>query len=98
MRILIAIQGSYGKRMVDNIRKNAPVDWQVNELVFPADLPAIIDDPDAFMARDLPKADLLISLGEHPGIAQMIPDMAERTGAAEAVRDYPPWMTFWSSG
>jgi len=29
----------------------------------------------------LPAADLLISLGEHPGVAQMIPDMIKRAEA-----------------
>lgn len=84
MRILIAIQGSYGERMVENIRKYAPADWKVEKVVFPANLPAIIDDTAGLIPEELPRADLLISLGEHPGVAQMIPDMVEKS-AAKAV-------------
>ena len=48
-------------------------------------LPAIIDDADEFLPRELPAADLLISLGEHIGAAQMIPDMVKRSGARAVI-------------
>ena len=79
MRILIAIQGYYGQRMVEAIEKYGPVDWQVHLYTFPTALPAIIDDPDPFLPKELLQVDLLISLGEHQGIAQMIPDMVQRS-------------------
>jgi hypothetical protein len=63
MRILIAIQGYYGERMVENIKHHAPANWKVNHITFPTGLPAIIDDADEFLPRELPTADLLISLG-----------------------------------
>jgi hypothetical protein len=85
MRILLAIQGHYGQRIADNIRKYGPADWKVYPYAFPQDLPAIIDDADAFLPKELPAADLLISLGEHPGVAQMIPDMVERSGAKAVI-------------
>jgi hypothetical protein len=85
MRILIAIQGYYGERMVENIQRNAPANWKVNHITFPAGLPAIIDDTDEFLPRELPAADLLISLGEHPGVAQMIPDIVKRSGAKAVI-------------
>jgi hypothetical protein len=85
MRILIAIQGYYGERMVENIRRHCPSDWQVNHFTFPAGLPAIIDDADEFLPEDLPPADLLISLGEDPGVAQLIPDMVRRSGAKAVI-------------
>ncbi|MFP3897803.1 MAG: DUF166 domain-containing protein [Dehalococcoidia bacterium] len=85
MRILIAIQGYYGERMVDNIRRHAPADWEVNHVTFPAGLPNIIDDADEFLPKELTVADLLISLGEHPGVAQMIPDMVKRSGARAVI-------------
>ena len=85
MRILIAIQGHYGQRMADNIRRHGSADWKVHVYTFPPNLPAIIDDADEFLSRELPAADLLISLGEHPGVAQMIPDMVERSGAKAVI-------------
>jgi hypothetical protein len=96
LRILIAIQGYYGERMVDNIQRNHPANWEVDSYTFPTSLPAIIDDPDEFLPRELPAADLLISLGEHPGVAQMIPDMVKRSGAKAVIApaDNRVWLPF----
>src|SRR4030042_6934463 len=85
MRILSAVQGSYGQRMVKNIRQYAPQDWEISQVTLPLNLPAIIDDADEFIPSELPQADLLISLGEHQGVAQMIPDLVERTGAKAVI-------------
>ena len=96
MRILIAIQGYYGERMVENIQRNRPANWEVESYTFPTSLPAIVDDPDEFLPRQLPAADLLISLGEHPGVAQMIPDMVKRSGAKAVIApaDNRAWLPF----
>ena len=85
MRILVAIQGHYGQRIADNMRKYGLAGWKVYSYTFPLDLPAIIDDADEFMPKELPDADLLISLGEHPGVAQMIPDMVKKSGATAVI-------------
>ncbi|MCX6009278.1 MAG: DUF166 family protein [Chloroflexi bacterium] len=85
MRILVAIQGHYGQRIADNIRQHCLADWKVYSYTFPQDLPAIIDDADQFLPKELPAADLLISLGEHPGVAQMIPDMVKKSGAKAVI-------------
>ncbi|MBM3119051.1 MAG: thymidylate synthase [Chloroflexi bacterium] len=85
MHILIAIQGHYGQRIADNVRKYGPADWKVHTFAFPAELPAIIDDASEFLPKELPEADLLISLGEHPGVAQMIPDMVKKSGAKAVI-------------
>lgn len=94
MHILIALQGHYGQRIADNVRKYCPSDWKVHTFIFPAELPAIIDDAGEFLPKELPAADLLISLGEHPGVAQMIPDMVERSGvkAVIAPADNRVWL------
>ncbi len=63
----------------------APADWEVFVCTFPAELPGIIDDAEQFLPAELPRADLLISLGEHPGVAQMIPDMVTRSGAKAVI-------------
>jgi hypothetical protein len=96
MRILIAIQGYYGERMVENIRRHAPENWEVNHVTIPTGLPAIIDDAEEFLPKELPPTDLLISLGEHPGVAQMIPDMVKRSGAKAVIApaDNRAWLPF----
>jgi hypothetical protein len=85
MRILVAIQGHYGQRIADNVRRYGPADWKVHTFSFPAELPAIIDDASEFLPKELPAADLLISLGEHPGVAQMIPDMVKKSDAKAVI-------------
>ena len=85
MRVLIVIQGYYGERMVDNIKQHCPPSWAVNSYTFSTGLPALIDEPDEFLPRELPVADLLISLGEHPGVAQLIPDMVKMSGAKAVI-------------
>jgi hypothetical protein len=94
MRVLIATQGNYGQRIVDNIRKHAPQDWEIGQVIFTSDLPAIIDSPDEYLPEKLPEADLLISLGEQQGVAQMIPDMVEKSGvkAVIAPADNRAWL------
>jgi hypothetical protein len=96
MRVLIAIQGYYGERMVENIQRHCPPNWTVNRLTIPTGLPSIIDDADEFLPSELPAADLLISLGEHPGVAQMIPDMVKRSGARAVIApaDNRAWLPF----
>jgi hypothetical protein len=85
MRILVALQGHYGQRIADNIRKYGPAGWKVYSFTFAQALPAIIDDAGEFLPKELPAADLLISLGEHPGVAQMIPDIVKKSGAKAVI-------------
>jgi thymidylate synthase len=96
MRILIAIQGYYGERIVENIRHHCPPNWEVNQITLPTGLPGIVDDADEFLPGELPVADLLISLGEDPGVAQMIPDMVRRSGARAVIApaDNRAWLPF----
>lgn len=85
MRILVTIQGHYGQRIADNISKCAPADWKVYVYCFPPELPSVVDDANQFLPIELPEADLLISLGEHPAVAQMIPDVVARSGAKAVI-------------
>ena len=39
MRVLVAIQGHYGQRIADNIRKYGPAGWKVYTFTFAQDLP-----------------------------------------------------------
>ena len=81
MRILVSVQGKYGERIASNLRENGPAGWEVEVLPLPARLPAVIDDPSEFLPSPMPRADLLVSLHESPGAADLIPDIAQGCGA-----------------
>jgi hypothetical protein len=71
--------------MVANIRAHAPDEWTLEEWRAPLALPPVIDDPDEFLPEALPKADLVLSFGEHPGVVELLPDIIERSGAKSLV-------------
>ena len=81
MKILFSVQGRYGERIAENVRANGPAEWESAVLKLPARLPIVIDDPEEFLPAELPRADLLVSLHESPGAAELIPDIAARCGA-----------------
>lgn len=81
MRVLIITQGYYGERMVDNIKGLCPDNWEVYSYTFTTGLPALLDDPAEFLPGELPATDLLISLGEETGVAQLITDIVKMTDA-----------------
>ena len=81
MRILTVVQGEYGNRITLNIRRNAPTDWTVESWSAPRVLPPVMDYPEEFLPMTLPGADLILSLGEHPGVAEFLPDIVQMTGA-----------------
>jgi hypothetical protein len=80
-RVLAVPQGLWGERIAENIAAHAPRDWEVNVWVAPRLIPPIVDDPDEFLPDELPPTDLLLALGEVPGLAQLIPDIVRKTGA-----------------
>jgi len=45
----------------------------------------VVDDPPSFLPAHLPAADLVLSLGENSGAAQLLPGIVERTGARALV-------------
>jgi len=94
MRILAVISGEYGQRHVDNIRAHGPTDWRVEVWRAPAVLPLVIDYPEDHLPDDLPPADLILSFGEHPGVAELLPDIARMTGvqAVVAAVDSEAWL------
>jgi len=81
MKILFSVQGRYGERVAENVRANGPKEWEVAVLRLSARLPAVIDDPDEFLPSPLPPSNLLVSLHETPGGAELIPDIAKGCGA-----------------
>jgi hypothetical protein len=85
MRILAIIQGEYGQRHVENIRRHGPAGWTVEVWRAPAALPPVIDYPEDHLPASLPPADLVLVLGEHPGVAELVPDVVRLCGAQAVI-------------
>ncbi len=94
MRILVVINGDYGQRHVDNLRAHTPEGWSIEAWKAPRLLPPIVDDAEEFLPPQLPAADLILSLGEHPGVATLLPDIAKMTGAQAVIApiDNAAWL------
>jgi hypothetical protein len=95
MRILVIISGGeYGQRHLDNIRAHAPSDWAIEVWQAPTLFPLIIDYPEDYVPDTLPPADLILSFGEHKGIAELLPDVARVTGARAVIAgvDNEAWL------
>jgi hypothetical protein len=94
MRILAIVTGQYGQRHVDNIRAHGPEEWQVAVWQAPAVLPPVIDYPEDYLPESFPSADLILAVGEHRGVAELIPDVARVTGARSVIApvDREEWL------
>lgn len=85
LRLLAVTQGQWGERIATHIQASAPEDWNVEIWAAPRVLPLVIDDPEDFLPPALPEADLVLSLGDVPGLAQLIPDVVRMTGARAVI-------------
>jgi len=81
MKILAIISGEYGKRHVRNIKEHGPDNWEINTWQTPPVFPPFIDDPDDFLPDEMAPADLILSFAELKGAAELLPDIASKTGA-----------------
>ncbi len=81
MNILAIISGEYGQRHIDNVRKHGPDSWKIEIWQAPGVFPPVIDYPEDYLPESFPPADLIVSFGEHKGIAELLPDIASMTGA-----------------
>jgi thymidylate synthase len=85
MRILAIISGEYGRRHVENIRTHRLDVWEIETWNSPAVLPPVIDYPEDYLPESFKPADLILSFAEHKGVAELLPDIAEMTGASGVV-------------
>jgi hypothetical protein len=94
MQILAIISAEYGSRHVANIRLHAPNHWNIAVWQAPAVLPPVIDYPEDYLPQTLPPADLILSFGEHRGIAELLPDLTQLTGAKAVIApvDNEAWL------
>jgi hypothetical protein len=81
MKILAIVSGEYGNRHVENIKKHGPETWEIYTWQAPLAFPPFIDDPDDLLPDEMAAADLILSFAEHKGAAELLPDIARRTGA-----------------
>ncbi len=94
MRILAIISAEYGQRHVDNLRAHGPAEWQIETWQAPAILPPVVDYPEDYLPASLPPADLVLSFGEHKGVAELVPEVVRMTGARAVIApvDREAWL------
>ncbi len=94
MRVLVITQGEYGKRMLQNLHRHAPANWDVSEWQAPPDLPMVMDYPEDYLPKSLPACDLILALGENPAVAELIPEVAKLTVARSVIApvDRSEWL------
>ena len=94
MRILAIISGEYGIRHVNNLRQHGPAEWQIETWQAPKVLPPVIDYPEDYLPESLPPAELILSFAEHKGVAELLPEIAQMTGAQAvlAAIDSEAWL------
>jgi hypothetical protein len=94
MRILAIISGEYGARHVANIQAHGPQTWQITPWQAPVILPPVIDYPEDYLPSSLPPTNLILSFAEHRGVAELLPDIAQMTGAQAVIAaiDNEAWL------
>lgn len=85
MNILILVTGEYGWRHVRNIEAHCPAHWQVQTWQTPRFLPPVMDYPEDYLPETLPASDLILSLAEVKGVAELIPEIAKMTHAQAVI-------------
>lgn len=83
--ILAVTQGGWGERIADNLHRFHPPEWTVHRWPAPRALPPVIDDPADYIPSDLPRADLLLALGESASFGPLIPDLVAAVGARSVI-------------
>src|SRR5574341_352418 len=96
MRLLCLITGEYARRHVENLRQHTPDGWSIEVWQTPKTLPIVLDYPEDYLPASFAPAELILSLAELPGVAEMIPDIARMTGAGAVIApiDSQAWLPF----
>jgi hypothetical protein len=94
MRILAIISGEYGIRHVNNLREHAREGWIIETWRAPAVFPLIIDYPEDYLPSSFAPCDLILSFAENKSVAELIPEIAQMTGARAVVAavDNEAWL------
>ena len=70
---------------MENIRAHAPAHWEIHVWKAPESYPPVIDYPEDYLPDELPQVDLVLAFGEHPGVAELVPEVVKATGARAAI-------------
>lgn len=94
MRILALCHGLYGNRIAEHVRQTNGDNWKVYTVSLPRRLPLVIDEPEEFVPADIPRADLVLAMGESPESAQLLPCIVARAGARAVIApvDNSAWL------
>jgi hypothetical protein len=87
LRLLVFTQGSYGERILDNIRQRAPQGWMIQHKLLPQTLPLIVDDPEDVVA-DLKLNgmwDLILFMGESPSVFSLLPTILKHVSVQAVI-------------
>ena len=85
MNIFILTSGKYGSRIINHVSKMGFASSIMGIHEVPEDLPEFIDDVSKYVPHNLPKADLILSLGLYGDINMIIPFVASKTGAKSII-------------
>ncbi len=85
LQIYILTSGKYGSRIINNIAQRGMASSIVGIHEVPEDLPEFIDDVDEFIPKNLPEANLILSIGLYGDINMIIPDVARKTGVKSII-------------
>jgi hypothetical protein len=90
----IFVQGFYGNRIAENLKKNSPSNWKILVYQFPKAMPIIIENPELFFPKNISNCDIIISLVENPAFATLLPDLVRLTRARAIIApvDNPFWL------
>ena len=82
MRILVVLtKGEYGLRHLANIQQHKPESWEIQTWQAAERYPLIIDYPEDHLPTSFAPADLILSFAENKSVAELLPDIAQMTGA-----------------
>jgi thymidylate synthase len=85
LHILAIINGEYGTRHVENVVAHKPDGWSLEIWEALTIFPPVIDYPEDYLPASLPGAELILSFAEHRGVAELLPDIAQMTGASAVI-------------
>ena len=84
-RILVVTQGRWGERTWSHIISAAPEHWSLSRVALSSELPMLIDDASSFLPAEVPGADMVLFLSEHPSSMQLLPDLVQMSGARAVI-------------
>lgn len=85
MKILAIVNSDYGRRHVDTIRKHGPAKWTLHVWEAERAYPQVMDYPEDYLPASFHPADLILQFAEHKALAELLPDIAQMTGAKAVI-------------